>query len=385
MAEFDFDHAVVGGGIVGSWTALQLIRAGKKVLLLEQFSQPHSRGSSHGETRIIRSGYPEPFFCEMMPHAVRMWSEVEIETGKKLMETTGILVIAKASSEAKLYQNVVTNMKKFCPESLDTTDPRIDTLFSRLLHYDKMHGVLMDNSGGILRAHKAVLAIQALFRERGGEQWDNCRVQKLEPVGEEAVKLHLDPQKVITVKSVVVCAGCWAQKLLSPFVNLPLQAAVVRVYYFKSKEKGVYSEKSGFPCLIDLGNPDVYALPSYEYPDLVKICIHGGVNCDHEARDKTPQDPKIEKKLKDYVRDHFPLLEPEPSIVEVCMYTLTPDEVFLIDSVPKHKNIVYGAGFSGTGFKTSPVVGKLLSQLAMGIEPFLDISPYSPSRFLQKK
>ncbi|GFW20020.1 peroxisomal sarcosine oxidase [Trichonephila clavipes] len=64
---------------------------------------------------------------------------------------------------------------------------------------------------------------------------------------------------------------------------------------------------------------------------------------------------------------------------------LTPDEVFLIDSVPKHKNIVYGSGFSGTGFKTSPVVGKLLSQLAMGTEPFLDISPYSPSRFLQKK
>ncbi|GIY70750.1 hypothetical protein CEXT_657461, partial [Caerostris extrusa] len=36
MGEFDYDHAVVGGGIVGSWTALQLVRAGKKVLLLEQ-------------------------------------------------------------------------------------------------------------------------------------------------------------------------------------------------------------------------------------------------------------------------------------------------------------------------------------------------------------
>ncbi|GFS48883.1 DAO domain-containing protein, partial [Nephila pilipes] len=124
------------------------------------FSQPHSRGSSHGETRVIRSAYPEPFFCEMMPHAVRMWSELELETETKLMETTGILVIVKTPSETKIHQSVIDNMKKFCPESLDTTDPRSETLFSRLLKYDKLSGVLMDNSGGFLRAHRAVLTIQ---------------------------------------------------------------------------------------------------------------------------------------------------------------------------------------------------------------------------------
>ncbi|GIY28904.1 peroxisomal sarcosine oxidase [Caerostris darwini] len=359
MGEFDYDHAVVGGGIVGSWTALQLVRAGKKVLLLEQFSHPHTRGSSHGETRIIRSGYAEPFFCEMMSHALRMWSELEVETGNKLMENIGFLCIA----------------------NLDTTDPRIESLFSRLLNYDKIHGVLMDNSGGILRAQKAVLAIQALFRERGGDQWDNCQVLKIEPVDDASVKLFLEPQKVVTAKSVVVCAGAWTQKLLSPFLTLPVQASAVRVYYWKAKEKGAYSEKSGFPCLIDITEPHIYALPSYEYPGLVKICLHGGVNCDPDARDKSPQDPKLERRLKDYVREHFPLLEPEPSIVEVCMYTSTPDEIFLIDAVPDHKNIIIGTGFSGTGFKTSPVVGKLLSQMAMGTQPFLDITPFQLSRF----
>ncbi|KFM69841.1 Peroxisomal sarcosine oxidase, partial [Stegodyphus mimosarum] len=68
-------------------------------------------------------------------------------------------------------------------------------------------------------------------------------------------------------------------------------------------------------------------------------------------------------------------------MVEHCMYTMTPDEMFILDTLPKYKNIVIGAGFSGIGFKTAPVVGRLLSELAVGIDPFLDMSHYKLSRF----
>ncbi|CAL1278285.1 unnamed protein product, partial [Larinioides sclopetarius] len=365
-----------------NWKSIQ---KGYFLLKKHQFSHPHTRGSSHGESRLIRTGYAEPFFCEMMPHAFRMWSELELEVGKTLMVNTGVIGVAKSPGDLKTYQAMIDNMKKYCPESLDMSDPRIETLFSRLLKFDKLHGVMMDSSGGILLAQKAVLAIQALFRERGGTQWDNSPVQKIEPIGEEEVKLHVDFQRVVKAKSVVVCAGAWTPKLLSPFATLPLQPSAVKVYYWRSKEKGAYSEKSGFPCFIDVGELCIYGLPSYEYPDLVKVCIHAGnARCDPNERDKAILDPKIEKKLKDYVREHFPLLEAEPAIIETCMYTLTPDEIFLIDTLTKHKNIVVGSGFSGTGFKTSPAVGKLLSQMAMGTETFLDITPYKLARFQRK-
>ncbi|GIY11965.1 peroxisomal sarcosine oxidase [Caerostris extrusa] len=236
------------------------------------------RGDPDHPVRLCRA-----FFCEMMSHALRMWSELEVETGNKLMENIGFLCIAKSTNEARDYESIMANMKRFCPESLDTTDPRIESLFSRLLNYDKIHAVLMDNSGGILRAQKAVLAVQALFRERGGDQWDNCQVLKIEPVDDESVKLFLEPQKVVTAKSVVVCAGAWTQKLLSPFLTLPVQASAVSLLLEFPKRKGAYSEKSGFPCLIDITEPHIYALPSYEYPGLVKedgflICLepHSG-------------------------------------------------------------------------------------------------------------
>ncbi|GBO18230.1 hypothetical protein AVEN_46448-1 [Araneus ventricosus] len=178
---------------------------------------PRSSMQSRSSERISRTLFAERCLT------LRMWSELEIEAGKTLMVNTGCIDVAKSSEDLKEYQALMDNMKKYCPESLDMSDPRIETLFSRLLKFDKLHGVLMDSSGGILLAQKAVLAIQALFRERGGTQWDNSPVQKIEPIGEEAVKLHVDAQRVVKAKSVVVSAGAWTPKLLSPFATLPLQ------------------------------------------------------------------------------------------------------------------------------------------------------------------
>ncbi|XP_060597745.1 peroxisomal sarcosine oxidase-like [Ruditapes philippinarum] len=89
--------------------------------------------------------------------------------------------------------------------------------------------------------------------------------------------------------------------------------------------------------------------------------------------------------MKRIIKAHFPTLEAEPSIVETCIYTNSPDKGFILDVHPKWKNVVIGAGFSGHGFKLSPVVGKLLSQLATGQRPSYDLSPFRLSRFLKNK
>ncbi|GIZ00153.1 peroxisomal sarcosine oxidase [Caerostris extrusa] len=306
------------------------------------FSHPTPGEFPRGD-RIIRSGYAEPFFCEMMSHALRMWSELEVETGNKLMENIGFLCIAKSTNEARDYESIMANMKRFCPESLDTTDPRIESLFSRLLNYDKIHAVLMDNSGGILRALKSCSCSSARWRSV-----DNCQVLKIEPVDDESVKLFLEPQKVVTAKSVVVCAGAWTQKLLSPFLTLPVQASAVRVYYWKAKEKGAYSEKSGFPCLIDIEPPHLR-------PALLRVSWFGqdlsSWRCELRSRCKgqVPARSQTGKETEGLRERAFPIARTR------ALYCRVPD----------HKNVIIGTGFSGTGFKTSPIVSKLLSQLAM--------------------
>ena len=99
-----YDHIVVGAGINGSSAAYQLARRGAEVLLLEkvssavpskqsyhpvisrQFPIPHSRGSSHGQSRGIRKAYPDPFFTNIMEEAYKEWNFIEKQTGVKLIK-----------------------------------------------------------------------------------------------------------------------------------------------------------------------------------------------------------------------------------------------------------------------------------------------------------
>nr|XP_042910578.1 peroxisomal sarcosine oxidase-like isoform X4 [Parasteatoda tepidariorum] len=317
-----YDHVVVGAGIVGSWTAYQLALLGKNVLLLEQFMESHSRGSSQGESRIIRCGYKEDFFAEMMPYAFEMWKKAEEDSGKNLIVNCGVLSIFQSPADHDLYNAWLSNMRTYNPDCLDLEDTK-EELFGRVLSYTKKpHAVIFDKKGGVLLAHRSVLTIQA---------------------------------------------------------------SAVKVYYWKEKEFGVHSPESGFPVVIEPSGNSLFALPSIEYPGLVKVGIHGGVDCDPDKRDQASINPAYEQTLKNHVAEHFPQLENEPSIIETCMYSLTPDEIFLIDKVPSHENIIFGTGFSGTGFKTAPVVGRILCEMATGQEPFLDISRYSLSRFDERK
>ena len=76
-----YDVAVVGAGIMGSCVAHRLAAQGHSVLLLEQFDLLHSRGSSHGHSRIIRRTYPEPHYAKMMERAYQLWDHAEKEAG----------------------------------------------------------------------------------------------------------------------------------------------------------------------------------------------------------------------------------------------------------------------------------------------------------------
>lgn len=114
-----------------------------------------------------------------------------------------------------------------------------------------------------------------------------------------------------------------------------------------------------------------------------QVCYHHGNSVDPEERDcptafSDIQDVQI---LCRFVRDHLPDLRPEPDIMERCMYTNTPDKNFILDCHPKYDNIVIGAGFSGHGFKLSPVVGKILYELSMKLTPSYDLTPFRISRF----
>src|ERR1041385_2022309 len=94
-----FDVAVIGLGAMGSATLATLARRGVHAVGIEQFRPAHDRGSSHGETRIIRLGYFEhPSYVPLLRRTYELWRELEAETGQRLMRTTGIVEIGPPES-----------------------------------------------------------------------------------------------------------------------------------------------------------------------------------------------------------------------------------------------------------------------------------------------
>src|SRR5580658_10341483 len=70
---------IVGAGAAGSMAAWRLARAGHQVTVLEQFRIDHDRGSSYGESRIVRRVYPDALYTNLMAEAYDLWDDLQAE------------------------------------------------------------------------------------------------------------------------------------------------------------------------------------------------------------------------------------------------------------------------------------------------------------------
>ncbi|KAM3875037.1 peroxisomal sarcosine oxidase [Diretmus argenteus] len=378
----EWDCVVIGAGVQGSFTAYQLAKKNQKTLLLEQFVLPHTRGSSHGQTRIIRKAYEQDFYTHMMEECYQLWAQLEREAGIQLYRQTGLLVMGpEKSKDYQMFKNTLLTKK------VPTVMLKREEFSQHIPHVNLTDGdeALVDITAGVLFADRALKAVQGQFQKLGGVLKDGEEVTDIKPGPVVTVSTS---SGVYRAKSLVITAGPWANTLLAHTgLQLPLQVLRINVCYWKEKEPGTYNVKQRFPCFLQVdgeeGKDHIYGLPSNEYPGLIKVCYHMGSETKPDERDRQTDRSDIDI-IARYLTRCFPGLEPKPAVVESCMYTVTPDRHFVLDHHPAYRNIVIGAGFSGHGFKFGPVVGKLLCELSQGEVPSYDLSPFRIARFQAK-
>lgn len=375
----NFDCIVLGAGIQGSYTAYHLAKNKKKTLLVEQFVLPHSRGSSHGHTRIIRKAYEQDYYTRMMSECYQLWAQLEKEANVQIYRNTGMLVVGKEDCSAfrslrgTLLRNNVP-MEVLSPEQFASRFPSV--------RLPPGESAVIDKTAGVLHADRALKAVQDLFRGLGGVIHDGEKVVDFTPGSPITMTTN---SGMYRAQSLVITAGPWAKSVLARTgLQLPLQVLRINVCYWKERIPGTYGIGRHFPCFIGVkqhgAKHDIYGLPSNEYPGLMKICYHSGSETEPDERDRQTSQEDIAI-LSSFVSKSFPGLDPTPAVVEQCMYTVTPDSDFILDQHPSHSNIIIGAGFSGHGFKLAPVVGKILCELALGKTPSFDLSPFRITRF----
>ena len=352
--------SVIGGGIIGSWTALHLVEAGVRTTLFEQFPLPHTRGSSHGLSRAFRLlGELE---LARLDYSLVRWQSLEKATGETLFVKTGLLNFGPPG-DPDLEKHMAVLRDGGRPfEWLES-----GTIAARypMLKYSAEWGAAWDPNGGILIAHRCLNAVQSRFLALGGRIVTG-RVELVESQVGAGVRIDVRSNttgnmETLSFDRTVVCAGPWTAKLVPQLSGL-LRSLSTPVTYWRDPS-GSYSAATGFPILFNARLTGVYGLPSCEYHGLVKMLFHGGPETDPDTRDLVSCKPYV-KKVNRYVRDHLPLLDHrKPAILETCMYTLTPDNDPILDRLAS--DLVVGCGFSGSGFKHSPATGWILAALAL--------------------
>jgi sarcosine oxidase len=363
----DWDCAVVGLGAMGSATLWQLAERGARVIGVDRFAPPHDRGSSHGESRVIRSAYFEdPSFLPLVRRAFSLWRTLEADSGEALLAMTGAAMIGRAGSAVIEGALRTAQVHALEHELLDAEEA------SRRLPQHRLGAgdvVLVERDGGVLAPERCVAAMLRRAQELGAQVTTACAVQGIEPRDDGGcIRLHLDGGAIIDARRVVVCAGPWTPSLL-PALRVPLWVERQVNAWFPVRDSARFAPQV-FPVFLrqlDSGRL-VYGVPSMDGAT-VKLAVHhegARVDPDSVPRDVTAADLQP---LQEYIADRLHGVETRPVRAITCLYTNTPDERFLIEAVPDVPGVTVVSACSGHGFKFAPAVGETAAGLALGTSP----------------
>ncbi|WP_255768722.1 FAD-dependent oxidoreductase [Pseudarthrobacter sulfonivorans] len=397
------DTVVIGGGAMGSAAAWALARRGRQVTLLEQFGPGHHNGASHGSTRNLNPGYHRPEYVAMLAEVIALWDELEQDSGERLLNRTGI-VNHGPDPRLPLVQAALT-------EAGIRAEPlRPEEAAERWqgIRFDQQ--VLHMPDGGQLNPEAALPAFQRLAAARGAEIRHHTKVLDLE-IMDDGVRLTLETAdggiseggtrgaampgvadmvppaagttEVVTAAQAIVTAGAWTEKLLSGAAGRrKLRIPRLTVTQEQPAHFQIADELAVWPGFNHTPGPggayqDWYS-PVYgmQTPgEGIKAGWHGvGPVVDPDRRSFLPEPVQLAA-LQEYARTWLPGVDADSFEPISCTYTTTPDEDFILDRIGP---VVIGAGFSGHGFKFTPVVGRILADLATGTRPAPQI--FSASR-----
>ncbi|MBX6351598.1 MAG: FAD-dependent oxidoreductase [Clostridia bacterium] len=395
-----WDVVVVGLGIMGAAALWALARRGVAVLGLERFSPGHDRGSSHGESRIIRTAYFEgPVYVPLAQRAFELWEELERRAGRRLLVPTGALMIGAPDSPVVAGTLASAEAWRLPHEVLDAAALR--RRFPALSPPADAVGVFETRAGALdPEASLAALLHDAQahgaewrggLRVRGWEEADGGRLRiwaepapEAGPAGSAAGPTGSAPEGreplAVLARRVVLCAGPWTAELLPG--RFPLWVERQVMHWFDVAGVGDEFGPGRLPVFIwqRRDGEQFYGLPALE-GGLVKFCRHhGGEATTPDAVERAVRPADIEA-VEAARRELLPGLAPGPVRSKTCLYTNTPDEHFCIGPLPEEPRVVLACGFSGHGFKFAPVVGEILADFALEGRTEYPADRFAPARF----
>ncbi len=310
---------------------------------------------------MIRKAYFEdPAYVPLLLRSYELWRELERERNENVLRTTGVLLVGEESSE------IISGSHRSAREHGLRIDvlgkPEINARYPTLRVNEGEVGVF-EPDGGVLIPERAIDAHLNVAAARGAEMRFGVGLKNWRAMP-DGFGILLADDTLISARVLVLALGPWFKVALER-LGVPMRVQRNVQAWFSPRTE-VYNA-GRFPAfLVDRkGLP----APLYGFPDFgdgIKAAFHGfgdltdAEHCDRGidlGRDIVPLALLLEAWMPGAAG---PLRE-----TKTCMYSLTPDEHFVIDRHPDHENLILCGGFSGHGFKFAPVVGEIGAELAL--------------------
>lgn len=412
------DIVVVGGGIVGCSTALELAERGHSVALCEKGGIAHEQSSRNwGWVRISRR---DPREVALMAEALRLWRGMDERTGRKTgYRRTGISFVCDTEEQLEDYRKWQRHLEPFQIQSEILTPERMRELNPQ----GEIDGVgaLYTPDDGRAEPQMAAPAIAEAARDKSAAILTNCAVRTVETSG-GAVSGVVTERGTIACSAVVMAGGVWSNLFLGNMgLDLPQLGVVSHVirtdpieggpddavwtskFAIRKRLDGGYTISRGSGTRVDIvPNSFRYALPFLSALRMQHRDLHFriGKRFLHELRRRKrwtgsdvtpfeemrvfdpPPEPKMLKNVMDEVARAFPGLK-DATIAQrwAGCIDVTPDAIPVISGVEGRPGLHIATGFSGHGFGIGPAAGALMADIVTGRTPCVDPKDFRFSRF----
>lgn len=361
---------------MGSAAAWLLASRSQRVIGFDRFHPPHGLGSSTGRSRIIREAYWEgPAYVPLVRRAYELWAHLEEASGRRLLRPTGGLVIGPPNGP--LVSGALASARAHGVSHEVLSAVEIRQRYPTLQPDDSLVGVL-EPRAGVLMPEDAITAMLGEAARHGALLRYDEPVTSWEPSPDGVIVRTAAGE--FLARRLVLAAGAWMASEL-PGTHLPLQVTRQVLFWIRPDAEPALFAPSKLPIwLWETREGPVW----YGFPDLghgPKVARHhGGRTTTADSVDRLVSGEDTGP-LMDFLTTSIPAMCGAVAETQVCLYTNTPDEHFLLDRHPDCSAVALASPCSGHGFKFAPTIGEILADLVMDRTPAFDLAPFALRRF----
>ncbi len=356
---------VVGAGINGVTSAIELKKRGHKVILVDPGPLPHPLAASTDISKAVRAAYgPDEDYTALADRCIELWRKWNAKFGIELYHETGVLFVCQHPMQPGDFEYESCRV-------LEKQGHRFERFDSFTFHQrfpafaeDRFQDGFFDPDAGYVESGRVVATLIEHARSLGVELREHAKFAALAESDRRVEGIVLEDRHRINGDAVIMATGAWTPHLL-PFTKKFLRSTAHPVFHLRPKQPNFFLPER-FPFFgADISTTGYYGFPLNQ--GVVKIANHG------PGREMSPDSPERvvtredENDLRKFLRSTIPGLAEAPIVyTRVCMYCDTNDGDFWIAPDPDRPNLTIATGDCGHGFKFAPVLGELIADVVEG-------------------